>query len=141
MRYRSRTGDPVRIALLSGHVAVVTGEWRELPDQFRDAAYASGCISDDMEVNKEVTKAVEAGALETLSQDAELKSKVRSAIQKALDEDNYKAFTVKNGPTHKYLTDEVGEKVPSHIKDAVWGEFLEVEVPTKKKDTLTNDIT
>lgn len=43
MRFRSPTDEPIRIALLSGHTAIVGPDWRELEPIFHRDAVANGC--------------------------------------------------------------------------------------------------
>ena len=47
MQFRSPHGDDIRIALTSGHVAIVGGEWRELPELFHYDAVLNGCERSD----------------------------------------------------------------------------------------------
>lgn len=47
MLFRSRNDVPVRLALLSGHTAVVGPEWRSLPAIFHAEAYRQGCQAQD----------------------------------------------------------------------------------------------
>lgn len=55
MRFRSRTDEPVRLALLSGHTAVVGRDWRELPPIFHADAYKAGCQAEDSAAVEETT--------------------------------------------------------------------------------------
>lgn len=47
MYFRSHTGQPIRLALLSGHVTIVGPEWRELSQIFHQAAFQAGCERSD----------------------------------------------------------------------------------------------
>ena len=47
-RFKSTTGKDVRVALTSGHVAIIGTQWVELHPRFFSLAYANGCISEDM---------------------------------------------------------------------------------------------
>jgi hypothetical protein len=47
MNFRSPTGKPIRLPLLSGHTAVVGAEPRELPEIFHLAAHTAGCVRDN----------------------------------------------------------------------------------------------
>lgn len=142
-RFRSRTGEDVRVALTNGHVAIITSEWSPVVEILWEAAYAAGCVSEDMDVHKELDRVKDTGMFSEIERIATLKGKVKDAIMKAIKEDNIKAFTANSGPTAKYLREAVGEKVPTHIKNEVWEEVLdEGMTPYKEnKDSLKNDIT
>lgn len=45
MKFRSNNG-PVRVASISGHIAIVDKEWRELPEVLHREALARGCECD-----------------------------------------------------------------------------------------------
>lgn len=47
MEFRSHLGEPVRLALDSGHITIVGAEWRELPEIFHRAATLAGCQRRD----------------------------------------------------------------------------------------------
>lgn len=49
MKFKSPTDEPVYIALLSGHAAVIGPEWRELPIILHRKALEEGCITDNMD--------------------------------------------------------------------------------------------
>lgn len=46
MKYRSPTGEDIRVTSTTGHVAVVGAEWRELPKIYHQAAIRDGCEVD-----------------------------------------------------------------------------------------------
>lgn len=142
-KFRSRNGEPVRVALLSSQVAIVGAEWRDLPEIFHSAAYSAGCISDDMVVNEASKQVVESGLLDKVSENAMLEAEVRGAIQKAIDENNIGAFTKNNGPKAQYLRDELGKTIPNHVKTKVWEDMLDkgaVSPLSNDSDELRDDI-
>lgn len=49
MKFKSPTEQPVYIAMLSGHSAVIGSEWRDLPLFMHREALAAGCITDNMD--------------------------------------------------------------------------------------------
>lgn len=49
MKFKAPGDTPVYISLLSGHTAVVTDEWRELPPFMHRKALEEGCITDNMD--------------------------------------------------------------------------------------------
>jgi len=141
LKFRSRNGEPVRVILTSGQCAIVGNEWCEIPETLHLEAYSLGCVSDNMEVTQEVQKAEDAGVLDKLQEDAKLKAQVRSAIEKAVSDNNLRAFTNSGNPVAKYITDSVGHTVDKHIRDAVWNEMLEEGTQPPQPETLNNDIT
>lgn len=140
IKFRSRNGEPVRVILPSGPCAIVGNDWRSLPEKFHQEAYASGCVSDNMEVVKEVQSAAESGLLDRLQGDANLKAQVRSAIENAISENNLKAFTSNGNPVAKYINSTVGKTVPKHIRDAVWDEMLSDGTQSPTSEPLKDDI-
>ena len=48
MKFRSRDGEMKRLALLDGRVWLIGTEWKEIPDDVHQDAYAIGCVSEDM---------------------------------------------------------------------------------------------
>lgn len=47
MKFKSRKGNQ-RIALTDGRIFLITEDWADLPDDMASAAYALGCVSEDM---------------------------------------------------------------------------------------------
>lgn len=140
-KFKSRTGEPVRLALLSGHTAIVTGEWISLAEYFYESAYAAGCISEDMVVNTELRESIDTGVLEKLQEKADLKSRVRVALEKAVEDNDLKAFNKSGNPTAVFLKRALGETVPNHIKDEVWYSMLNAGYKAPNESELSNDIT
>lgn len=143
-KMRSTSGLDVRVALTSGHVIIIGDEWQDVDQKFHSAAYSLGCVSDDMEVSKEVKEAKESGVLDNLTLNAEVKSKVRTIILKAIEDNNLKAFTKAGNPTAKFVRDEIGYTVENHIVSAVMASILEDghSAPSSNPDEeLRSDIT
>lgn len=46
MKFRSPNSEPIRLSTTSGHAAIVTSEWRELPEILHLVALSSGCECD-----------------------------------------------------------------------------------------------
>ena len=144
-KFRSRTGNDVRVALTTGHVAIVGSEWRDLAENFHSAAYSAGCISEDMVVNESLKEKQAEGTLDKLEEAAKFEAEVRFAIEKAIKDNNLDAFTKNNGPKAGFLKEVLGKPVPSHIRSKVWEDMLEegMEAPGagNDEDELKNDIT
>jgi DNA/RNA endonuclease G (NUC1) len=93
-KFKSPVETPIRIALISGHVALITKEGIELPDQFWKEAYAAGAISGDMEslsTIDEERKLIEEAKAEKLKEEEELKDflvKIYKDPRSYLDKDN-----------------------------------------------------
>lgn len=143
-RFRSASGSPVRLALLSGHVTIVGTEWVSLGEVFWREAYANGCVSDDMEVFQDIEKLQDAGVIDKVQALQVLRDKVRSAVDKCLEEGNPDNFTANKGPKAQYLNAEVGETVPANIREEIWNEFVlnGASAPDTEsdKETLNNDV-
>lgn len=46
--FRSQTGKPVRISLVSGHTIIIPAdEWADVPEIFWSEAFSKGCLSKD----------------------------------------------------------------------------------------------
>ena len=50
MLFKSPTGQPIQVAILTGCCAVVGDEWRELPVDLHRKAIEEGCITSDMDL-------------------------------------------------------------------------------------------
>lgn len=142
-KFRSRNDETVRLASTSGHILLIGSEWVKLatPEQ-QSMAYAAGCISEDMLVNKEVEKAVDTGLIDQLKITADTKEKIREAIQVAIDNNKLDAFTVSGRPKIKYMREYIGGSVPNHLLDEVWNDMAD-KIPVAKApvEELKNDIT
>lgn len=143
-KFRSASGSEVRLALLSGHVTIVGNEWVDLQEVFWRDAYANGCVSNDMEVFKNMEQLQDAGVIDKLQTLTELKGKVRTAIDKCLTEGDPKNFTSNKGPKAVYLNTEVGETIPANVREEMWNEYVlnGAKAPgASEGDELSNDIT
>ena len=139
-KFRSRTGEAVRLALLSGHVAIVGSEWEDLHERFFEMAYSRGCISEDMIANQAIQQ-VDIKVLDQLQSKQDLKDRIKTALEKAIKENNLDAFNNKGNPKQGYLKAEINEPVPNHIKDEVWSEMLESGYTITTGEELKDDIT
>ena len=117
-KFMSPTGEDIRIALLDGHVAVVSGEWRDLPEYFHKEAYAAGCISDDMaklaeiKLSEHTVNAIEKVALK--------KEEIKAAIRELLENYDKANFTAQNLPKSTVLKSMIGKSVSNSERDEVW---------------------
>jgi len=123
-KFRSASGTPIRLSLLSGHVTTVGNEWASLSELFWRDAYASGCVSEDMDVFKDIERLQEAGVIDQVQALQDLRGRVRAAVDKCLTEGNPDDFTAQKGPKAQYLNTEVGETVPPHVREEIWNEYV-----------------
>ena len=143
-KFRSASGTPVRVALLTGHITTVGNEWASLTEVFWRDAYANGCVSEDMDVFKDIEKLQDAGVIDKVQALQALREKVRTAVDKCLTEGDPENFTTNNGPKAQYLNKEVGETVPPQVREEIWGEYVangaSVPETVKKEEELSNDV-
>ncbi|MCP5414363.1 MAG: hypothetical protein H6961_07120 [Chromatiaceae bacterium] len=119
-KFKSIAGQPIRIALLDGHVTWVAEDWTELHPRFHSAAYSSGCVSQDMYRNSQLSES-DARVANTMQNVMLQKKEVEDAIRKLIDENNLEAFDNKNGkPKSNTLTEMVGFRVTNAMRDEVW---------------------
>jgi hypothetical protein len=143
-KFRSASGTDVRLALLSGHVTIVGNEWVDLQEVFWRDAYANGCVSNDMEVFKNIDQLQEAGVIDKLQALTELKGKVRAAIDKCLADGDPENFTANKGPKAAYLNAEVGAVVPANVREEMWNEYVlngATAPGASEGEELSNDVT
>lgn len=116
--FKSASGEPVRLALLSGHIAVVGNEWIQLDERFHSSAYASGCISNDMALNNEIS--INQRTVEILDKVAQKKEKILGAMRTLVEDYNSDNFTTGNKPKTSLLTEMIGERVMNNERDELW---------------------
>lgn len=119
-KFKSIAGQPVRIALLDGHVAWVAEEWTDLHPRFHSAAYAAGCVSQDMYRNSQLSES-DARIANTMQNVMLQKKEVEDAIRKLVEDNDLEAFDKKNGkPKSTVLSEMVGFRVTNTVRDEVW---------------------
>lgn len=119
-KFKSIAGQPVRIALLDGHVAWVEEEWTDLHPRFHSAAYAAGCVSQDMYRNSQLSES-DARIANTMQNVMLQKKEVENAIRKLVEDNNLEAFDKKNNkPKSTILSEMVGFRVTNTVRDEVW---------------------
>jgi hypothetical protein len=111
MKFRSRKGCQ-RIALTDGRIALISEEWAELPDDMAPAAYALGCISEDMANIAGPEK--ESGITVDV---------VKDAIKAMLIRQQEGDFTKAGLPDKTALNKLCGGKVESVVFDQAWAEL------------------
>lgn len=120
MRFKSLTNEPVRIALLSGHVTVVDVEFKELHARFHRDAYALGCVSEDM-LKGQAAAAMPEKMAEHIVRKATKMQRLAEVIADWVDTNKLDNFSKSTGkPDARLLSDAVGENVSSAERDEVW---------------------
>lgn len=138
-KFRSASGSEVRVAMLSGHVTIIGSEWTPLSEIFWKDAYANGCVSEDMDVFRDIEKLQDAGVIDKVQALQNLKERVRSAVDKCLTEGNPENFTASKGPKAQYLNAEVGETIPPHVREEIWTEYVQGGATTPGAPEVADD--
>ena len=95
MKFRSPTTAPIRVALLSGHTALIGPEWRELDPIFHRDALALGAQCDATEIdNPTVTPASSDEAKQAVT---DTDTEIRKAIIEMLNRDEDGDFVASTG--------------------------------------------
>ena len=118
-RFKSTTGQPVRIALTTGHVAVIPTQWMDLHERFHSQAYANGCISEDM-IKNTASDHIDPKIVNVMNNVALQKNEVADAIRTLVRANDLEAFDSKGKPKSNILTDMVGFRVTNAVRDEVW---------------------
>lgn len=105
-----------RVALLSGHIYEVGFEWQLLPEFAWSAAYAAGCVSEDMSVNNNIP----AELLKALSDEAGEMEAIKTAILEAIEFSVHNAFKKDGSPNLLYLSNKLNHRVDHGLVDKVW---------------------
>lgn len=117
-RFKSMSGEEVRIARIDGHVAIIGTEWTDLHPRFHSDAYAAGCISEDMIRNAPTD--VDPKVVNTLNNIALQKNEVESAIIQLVKDNDLEAFDTKGKPKSSILTKMVNFRVTNAMRDEIW---------------------
>lgn len=123
-KFRSNTGGNVRVALLSGHIALIGPEWRELPEFMWGEAYRLGCVSDDMTGVAEAPPPTPPPTGAGDSDEAKQKAAVKAAAIQLLKDAKPGDLTAGGVPNATRLSQIVGFNVTSDLRDEV---MIEIE--------------
>jgi len=119
-RFKSTTGEDVRIALLSGHVFLVGSEWKDLPEFAWSDAYAQRCISEDM-ITGNGSVGVTTEVMAKMDHIALAKEEIKGAILEAMEEGNESFFNKMNGvPKVSAISEKLGKKANQQYVREVW---------------------
>ncbi len=123
-RFKSINGEECYVSLTSGHTYRIGEAWVKIPEFAWKDCFAAGCMSEDMITG--VAKSLEeASVVETLNNVAYQKDKVRTVIQRWLDNNDLDKFDKTNKPLAREITKEVGFNVTSNLRDEVWFKMVE----------------
>lgn len=124
MKFRSPTGNLIRVALTSGHVTIIGEEWRELDPMFHREALAQGAQVDKTEIRNAPAPPIaasESGAAKV--QDTE--TEIHKAIVTMLERDDDGDFVKGSGnPNLKAVEKLVGFRVE---RDTVYNIFQKMQ--------------
>lgn len=109
MKFRSPDSEPIHIALLTGHTAVVTSEGIELAPMFRKEAIARGALpvgiaTDEPENPEQPSRA----------------DLIRNAMKSLVEKGDVEDFTKDGRPDLRALDKAVGFTVDKSERDFIW---------------------
>lgn len=138
MKFRAPTAEPVHIALLSGHSAIVGPEWRELPPIFHAEALARRCEVDKGGVIAPKDVPVQPSD-EAQNQVADVDQHYRKAIEQMLERSEEGDFTNDDLPNINVVSSLCGfravkEDVLRVFRDMVAEAQAEKAAATHKAD-------
>lgn len=121
MKFRAPTTEtPIRVALTSGHTAVLTNEWRELPEIFHRDALALGAQCDATHIDNPVPPSIQADGQGNGGQPSEAEA-YREAILLMVERDDEGDFVASTGlPNLKALEKLVGFRVNKELAYATF---------------------
>lgn len=125
MKFKVLKGPDVRIALLTGHVAIVGKEFEELDERFHKEAYASMCISEDM-LKGQVSELHTHQAAAIVKMNTS-KDRILEAIDTLVQSNNLKAFNAAGVPKAPELTKIIGKSVSSAQRDEAWYDYQQAQ--------------
>lgn len=99
MKYRSPTGEDIRVTATTGHVAIVGAEWRELPRVYHQAAIRDGCEVDQGVIPNDRRATVQGAG----PQHQEPEAVIERALKTMLERDQAGDFTNDDQPNLKVL--------------------------------------
>lgn len=124
--FKSFTGEPIRVAMTSGHVFIISSDdWTEIPEFAWKDAYSSGATSEDTvqaaAMSDEVLQIVE-----TKSNVEDRKIQAKKIIKGWIEANDLDKFSKNNG---KPKSTEIGKilkcQFPNGIRDEVWYQLQE----------------
>lgn len=116
-------GEDIRVTSILGHVAIISKEFRELPEILWSEAYSKGAISSDMTSLPEIQEYIEDKKKEQKQKENEeieyIKDKLRSIYLNPKDIIDNKGVLV-----HRKAIYSIGKPVKKDILDSLWSEVI-----------------
>ena len=122
-RFRSN-GEDIRVASLRGPVAIISKEFRELPESLWALAYAQGAISEDMTAAPSMEEYIAEKKMEAeqkeISEREEIKNILKSLYENPKDIINGQGMLI-----HRKAIQFIGKPVKKDVLDSIWSEVVE----------------
>lgn len=131
MKFRSPDGKDKRVALLTGHTAIIGSEWRELEPQFHSGAYAAGCISENM-IQNTVLESVDPKVSKSLTEKADKLANALMILRGWIADNDMSRFNSDGKPKTVELSKELGYRIYNYDRDYYWEKYLEETQPSKE---------
>jgi len=119
-RYRSSTGDEIRVVTTTGHVAIVGDEWRELPAIYHQAAVQAGC-----EVDTPTKAATPTRVLSNGNDAKNIDELIERALKTMLEREVADDFTSAGEPNLNVVSKLAGMKVKREQVTAIYHRLKE----------------
>lgn len=121
-KFRSN-GKDIRVSSILGHAAIISNEFRELPEILWADAYSQGAISDDMTAAPSMKEYIE----EKKKEQEEKEEKERNEIKKVLASifSNPRDLVDNKGnPIHRKVVQLLGKPIKRDTLDLLWSEVV-----------------
>lgn len=123
-KFRS-PGEPIRVASLSGHVAIIEKELIPVHPDLWALAYAAGALSEDMSV-PDMKDYISSKKQEKEEEDLKERNKIKDVLRAAFK--NPVSYTDKDGkPVVRKLLGLLGKPVKKDLIDSIWEELTQEE--------------
>lgn len=122
-RFRSN-GKDIRVASTLGQVAIISTEFRELPENLWALAYAAGAISEDMTAAPSMEQYIEEKKKEAEQKEISEREEIKG-ILKSLYDNPKDILNNQGGLVHRKAVQFIGKPVKKDVLDAIWSEVVE----------------
>lgn len=120
-KFRS-PGEDIRVASLSGHIALITKELVPIPDFLWKEAYANGAISEDMK-NNSMDSYIASKKLEKEQEELLEFEKIKNSLREI--KDNPVGYVTSNGDlVHRKAIAAIGRPIKKDVIDKAWKEIV-----------------
>lgn len=117
-KFRSASGQNLRIESTTGHCFTIGKQWKALPESLHALAYKNGCISDDMDAFKEMEGNEVSFALAN-AKVAE-KDALIQVIEDLIEAGDPKSFLKSGKVDATAMTQAYGKTVSAQKRDEMW---------------------